>query len=71
MQKSLNSVPLNRRHGVGVLAFAETTKISQPENRNPFYTGTKRRITGRKKIAILIAKPMFHRIDRSVGRSPR
>ena len=36
-----------------------------------FYTGQNRRSIGRKNIAILIAKPMFQRIDRSRGRSPR
>jgi hypothetical protein len=35
------------------------------------YPGQNCRSIGRKKIAMLIAKPMFHRIDRSRGRSPR
>jgi hypothetical protein len=37
----------------------------------PPYPGNQPRIAGRKKIAILIAKPMLHRIERSVGRLPR
>ena len=35
------------------------------------YPGSQPRIAGRKKIAILIAKPMLHRIERSVERLPR
>ena len=37
----------------------------------PSQPGQKPRISGMKKIAILIAKPRLHRIERSVGRSPR
>ena len=35
------------------------------------YTGKNRRSTGMKKMPRLMAKPMLHRIERSVGRSPR
>ena len=35
------------------------------------YTGKRPRISGMKKMARLMAKPMFHRIDRSLGRLPR
>ena len=35
------------------------------------YTGKKPRISGMKKMARLMANPMFHRIDRSLGRLPR
>ena len=36
-----------------------------------FYAGNQPRIIGRKKMPTLMAKPMLHRIERSVGRSPR
>ncbi len=35
------------------------------------HTGKYALISGRKKIAMLIVNPMFHRIDRSRGRLPR
>ena len=54
-----------RSRGVWVPACAGTT-IEKSS-----YAGQNRRSIGRKNIATLIAKPMFHRIDRSRGRSPR
>jgi hypothetical protein len=38
---------------------------------NMAYPGKNPRIAGMKKIAILIAKPMLHSIERSMGRLPR
>ena len=52
-------------------AFADMT-LREPDMTSwPPYAGRYPLIAGRKKIAMLIAKPMLQRIERSVGRLPR
>src|SRR5258708_2018404 len=80
----LSAVARRAKAEAGANQFGYSEFVSSPEIKNisvyqntksarrgPPYPGKYPRTAGRKKIAILIANPMLHRIERSVGRLPR
>jgi acyl-CoA thioester hydrolase len=68
-QQTHRPVPISKAIRERIAALAMTSR--EQEITTTGYAGRYALIAGRKKIAMLIAKPMLQRIERSVGRSPR